>query len=69
MKRSRPFPIFSWTFCATRTKLNDIKEDENLLESNGRKNKDEAVDDAISAALGHDDQLRDSGSEKRRQAD
>ncbi len=34
-----------------------------------RKNKDEAVDDAISAALGHDDQLRDSGSEKRRQAD
>ena len=34
-----------------------------------RKNKDEAVDDAISAAFGHDDQLRDSGSEKRRQAD
>ena len=34
-----------------------------------RTNKDEAVDDAISAALGHDDQLRDSGSEKRRQAD
>lgn len=34
-----------------------------------RKNKDKSVDDAISAALGHDDQLRDSGSEKRRQTD
>ena len=34
-----------------------------------RKSKDEAVDDAISAALGHDDQLRDSRSEERRKTD
>ena len=34
-----------------------------------RKSKDEAVDDAISAALGHDDQLRDSRSEKLRKTD
>ncbi len=34
-----------------------------------RKIKDDKVDDAIASALGHDDQLRDSGSEKRRQID
>lgn len=34
-----------------------------------RKNKDKSVDDAISAALGHDGQLRDSRSEERRKID
>ena len=34
-----------------------------------RKNKDKSVDDAISAALGHDDELRDSRSEKLRKTD
>jgi len=34
-----------------------------------RKSKDKAVDDAIAAALGHDDQLCDSRSEERRKTD
>lgn len=34
-----------------------------------RKNKDKSVDDAISAALGHDGQLRDSRPEERRKID
>ena len=33
------------------------------------KNKDKSVDDAISAALGHDGQLHDSRSEKLRKTD
>ena len=34
-----------------------------------RKNKDKSVDDAISAALGHDGQLHDSRSEELRKTD
>jgi len=34
-----------------------------------RRNKDKSVDDAIANALGHDDQLRDGGLEKRRKTD